>query len=182
MSKSQPATIGYDLVQEVLAAILHATPVSPSHPLKYLCLVDQVLADPTFPHVTHAREYALTHLLLSSIVSGLRHHRDMLGFDWASEIESRQQAVQQLHMIGQQGYYELTSWTVLYYRYVRSDLNLPLSNFYDSLCVNERTFRRYQRHGIHRLTNWLIKEEWRLRLTTLQAAILPLAYAHEYSP
>ncbi len=75
---------------------------------------------------------------------------------------------------------ELQSWSVLYYRYVRVDLDLSFERLEALTQVPKRTLTRRQSKGIARLTHELSRRENKIRLRQRQAALraqLPLPYA-----
>ncbi len=70
---------------------------------------------------------------------------------------------------------ELEAWSVLYYRYVRVDLDYSLERLASFTPQDKRTLNRRQRRGIARLTRELVRRELHLRnryrTATLKAAL-----------
>ena len=179
MTNAPCLAIGDQHLREVLSTILHASTLSASNPLQYLSIIDAVLADPAFPPIANARHYALTQLVLTAIYQSLQHQRQALGLAPLLLTETRHQACQHLRHDLPQGASELIAWSILYYRYVRTDLNVALTDFYDCLGIHARTFRRYHQHGTQRLLQGLVQEEWRLGRASLPVPALPLRLADD---
>src|SRR5258708_5037645 len=70
---------------------------------------------------------------------------------------------------------ELEAWSILYYRYVRVDLDYSLERLASFTPQDKRTLNRRQRRGIARLTRELVRRELhvrnRYRTATLKAAL-----------
>jgi hypothetical protein len=93
----------------------------------------------------------------------LTHSRATLGLCAPYEAEPLQAAQDALAQDPRIGSLELTQWSLLYYTFVRSDLNFSSQDFSRLIHVDARSVRRYQQHGVQRLTQALFHSEWTAR-------------------
>ena len=59
---------------------------------------------------------------------------------------------------------ELINWSLLYFCFIRVDLNITLATYGDIVGLTERTMRRYRDYAIERLTHEIIRREQGIRL------------------
>ncbi len=78
---------------------------------------------------------------------------------------------------------ELEAWSLLFYRYVRVDLALPMDDLEKITGQPKRTLNRRQATGVARLTQALIQREERTRARYRQATLraLPLSFSDAMS-
>ncbi len=177
---SQPF-ISSESVREVLDAMLYtSSPQSPS-PLEVLSLVDHFIANPDLPVAVENREFALRHLFISIITHEYIEHRHNLGLESDVSQTTLEAAAEDIRRDVQQHNPELLGWCLLYYRYVRVDLNLSLESIMPITHIEQRTLRRYVTHTIDRLRDCLIIREWeertkqrKVRLYAALPASLPI--------
>ncbi len=152
-------------VHECLSKLIEVSPQRLPNSLHYLLLVDFYLALNTHLPPTPQRRYdALNHILSSFVTDQYRHHRTTLNLTEVSEKNlDQQQAVTFIAEEGLLASVELLSWSWLYYHFVRVDLDIAYSTFCNYAHIDKRTLRRYQRHGIQRLTDYLSKKEGEAR-------------------
>ena len=74
-------------------------------------------------------------------------------------IATVQDAEQSIQADVQTGSTRLIGWSILYYVYVRSDLNITLRTFSDIAHIHERTIRRYKHRATQTLLHELIERE-----------------------
>ncbi len=130
---------------------------------QHLATVDLFLSDPDLPRADHIRQYALNAVLSNLIEDELRAHRRSFGLDSPEPTAPRVEACQQLALDAQQRASDLLGWSLLYYRYVRVDLNITPAEASTLTHMDNRTLRRYQAHAIDLLRDALIAAEWSAR-------------------
>jgi hypothetical protein len=127
--------------------------------LENLWLIDQALLDPDHPPVEQGRTYELAIVLTDLIAHQLARHRRASGLSLPPDSPSRAEAFAQIALDGQTANIELMSWSWLYYRYVRVELGITLTDYETAAAVEPRTRRRYREHALRRLTQQLIARE-----------------------
>ena len=151
-------------VKAALNAQRHGRDMRHHEPLETLALVEQVLADPTFPPCDYGRTIALGLVLNTLITKALARHRDAMLLPRRMPETSRHEALRSIAADVQTGNRELIGWSWLYYHYVRVDLSIERFPFLQVYAVDERTLRRYELLALGRLTELLILREWDARL------------------
>jgi tetratricopeptide (TPR) repeat protein len=150
-------------VRDTLDAMLYGTVPQPSNALEALLIVDVLLSQPEVPLTDNPRSFAIKHILTDAITHQYTNHRQKLGLPVLVPDAAVGIAVQAIQQESQTQNQELLSWSLLYYRYVRVDLCLSLAVISGAMNIEDRTLRRYQKHAIHRLTEYLVDSEWRIR-------------------
>ncbi len=124
---------------------------------------------------TAGSDAAVFRALARIITRRLVHLRDVHGLPPLSA-QTAEIAIQQDFRIGN---HELEAWSVLYYRYMRIDLDLSIDSLERITQQDKRTLHRRQSRGITRLTHALILRETRARLRQRKVALqsqLPRPY------
>ncbi len=163
MAESPTTTVDLETVQQALKSLRLGTPMVADTPLVGLKLVENILADKTFPVDEKGQVYAVFQLLTETITDGLSRHRAALGLqkpDITSTLANVQKAIEQ---DGRTENPELIGWSWLYYAYVRVDLHLSAPQFCQYAHLDPRTLRRYQQRAMLRLTIQLIADEQQAR-------------------
>lgn len=155
--------ISYQCVRAALESLLYVTAPPQPNMLESLLLVELLLTHPDTPHTDEPRAFAVKHILVDIITREYSKHRQNMGLHLPTDGETLEQVSLSIQEDRKTQNQELLSWSVLYYRYVCVNLNLPLEAISDRMGVEERTLRRYQKHAIRRLTEFLIDAEWRAR-------------------
>jgi Cdc6-like AAA superfamily ATPase len=161
-----------EAVRLALEAMRQAEPLGAAHPLARfisLCRTDT-------PTSSAALDALIFRSLAKLIRKRLNQHRSLYGLATALPHKDSQAA----GLDFQVGNTELEAWSVLYYRYVRVDLDLSLDQLEAITQQDRRTLHRRQSKGIARLTHDLIRRELRARARQRKAALraqLPLPYA-----
>lgn len=151
-------------IRAALDSLLYTPrPEAQRNPLQYLLLVDELLLNPVVPSGENSRAYALQSVLLDAITTNLSRLRTVHDLQDASPRDAPDIAYSQLVVDFQTGNPELMAWSLLYYRYVRSDLDLTLDGISRQVFLDQRTLRRYQQHGVRRLTETLTALETEAR-------------------
>ena len=154
--------IGSNSVRSALEGLLFQR--DQENPLFYLTLVDQFLNNADLPLMDNPRRFALHNILISIISQELSSQRQTFQLEAPYESDSLKQAENQIQLDGQQQTPELVGWSLLYYRYVRVDLNISPSQYAELANIDPRTFRRHQRMMIEgRLPDILADAEWQAR-------------------
>jgi hypothetical protein len=164
----QETEISQATVKAALNALLYTTTVCAPNPLLHLLLVDNLLRTPDTPPSPHNRELGLQTLLISSITTSYLKHRARLELSIPQESDGQNAVYEHIKQDIQTNNIELISWSWLYHRYVRVDINLTSQRFCQLGALDERTQRRYQNHAIRRLTEYLHTLEWEARKTYRQ--------------
>jgi len=151
------APIQPQAVRAALDTLLYSSSAERHTPLEHLWLVDAYLLDPENPLNIDERQLALHTILIDLITAELACHRTALHLDATSA--DLFPALDHISADARTENIELIAWSWLYYRYVRVDLHVTPSLFCQYAHCDERTRRRYQTHGIRRLTERLVKQE-----------------------
>lgn len=149
-------------VRQALDSLLYRTrPLPDDNPLFNLSLLRQNFS----PHWTSSsiqKMMALSDLLTTSISNSYRHHRRIRQFPLPDIQSTLADTEIVLQLDVQSGSVELMSWSWLYHRYVRVDLDIEADTFSQMCNITQRTLRRYTKHGVWRLTERIIRQECEL--------------------
>lgn len=161
-----------EAVRLALEAMRQAEPLGAAHPLARFISLRRT----DTPTSSAALDALIFRSLAKLIRKRLNQHRSLYGLATALPHKDSQAA----GLDFQVGNTELEAWSVLYYRYVRVDLDLSLDQLEAITQQDRRTLHRRQSKGIARLTHDLIRRELRARARQRKAALraqLPLPYA-----
>lgn len=150
-------------VRAALEEMIYTSRLAPPNPLEQLLLVDQQLSRPDVPHLGEPRLFALRHLLTDIISREYETLRVKLGLEGSIPPPSAETAHEAIRKDVQTRNPELFGWSLLYYRFVQVHLNFTPEILSELTGFDERSLRRYQRHGIRRLTERLADAEWSVR-------------------
>ena len=125
-----------------------------------LRVIDQILSTNGTSTDILARKFTFEWLLVSIITERLNYQRRIFGLEVLDETETRVQACDAICIDGRQRFRELVTWSILYYLYVRVDLEFSLQELSDMLSYSPRTMRRYRTAGIQSLIQYLFWVEW----------------------
>src|SRR5690606_17794288 len=159
-------------VRRALENMLRGTPSDSDLSLLHLTLVDVFLIDIHIPPMEYPREFAVGRILSDLIIRELTKHRGNFGLPAPDEAATLADAKDAIHRDGKCHSMTLTGWSILYYRYVRADLNLLPGDYAEAARFDERTFRRIQADAIGRLADVLAEEERRVRLEQKRLRLL----------
>jgi hypothetical protein len=165
-------------VRQVLESMRTAQPEPASPTLYALCLVQRIACELDFLSGDFVFQQALEYLLAALITVGLAHHRRVMGLPPVCRAETRQQALEALKRDTRSGSRELLSWSLLYYSYVRVDLDFTSSQLAQAVNVDGRSVRRYRQLGSKRLADWLLRAELRVRIGDPDANLTDLLPHH----
>lgn len=146
-----------------------ASPPPDVSALAQLTLVTLISASPHMPRIDPADPLYVTYPI-SQILS------DLISTQFADHWHRLEQSViahnaplsvcqALLKHAGQLNNRNLIAWTVLYMRYIRSELGLSVAAMADLLVTSPRNFSRYENEGIELLTSALIDAETQARRT-----------------
>jgi tetratricopeptide (TPR) repeat protein len=161
-----------EAVRLALEAMRQAEPLGAAHPLARFISLRRT----DTPTSSAALDALIFRSLANLIWKRLNQHRGLYGLAAALPHKDSQDA----RLDFQPGNTELEAWSVLYYRYVRVDLDLSLDQLEAITQQDRRTLHRRQSKGIARLTHDLVRRELRARARQRKAALraqLPLPYA-----
>jgi tetratricopeptide (TPR) repeat protein len=151
-------------VRSTLDMLLYAASAQCVSRLQNLLLIDVFLTDPDLPSGPYTREFALHQLLITIINENYSHLRYILGLTAPLATILLKDAIGELTNDIRRGSTELSGWSLLYYRYVRTELNISLDALSEVLFLDQRTLRRYIESAINQLTERLIAAEWNARI------------------
>lgn len=166
--------ISRDDVSAVLSSLIHTTGGNESTGLEHLLLVDLRVTAPDMPAGDEVRRFVVRDLLVTEITSALSEIRRSFELD-APDI--RASLAGELTALADNiaaDSHELTTWTVLYYRFVRADLSFSVERLAELLAVHTRTIARYTDEGIDLLTQRLIAAEQAARRHHLRRRLYAL--------
>lgn len=149
--------ISRDDVSAALASLLHNTRKLAG--LRYLLLVELRIHTPDMPNSDNLRDYAVRALLVDMIDAALSEARAMFGLAPIDVKAPLHAALRALDEAVKVGAHDLLAWSVLYYRYVRADLDLSVETLAHHMGVSTRTITRYNDDGVDELTIRLIDAE-----------------------
>lgn len=154
-----------DDLEHVLQAILTAQPLG-STPLKELaCFQARIHQEQHLGEVitSAVEDYLLIEWLNRSITTALNQHRRHYRLPPAGRNTARPAAQRALSADFRQNSVELEAWSLLYFRYVRVDLEWSLEELTTLTNQHERTLRRRRKHGAQRLLQHMLYEEFNYR-------------------
>lgn len=140
--------------------------------LESLTLVDDLLERQHIPHMENRRLFALRALISSLITDQLSTYRRNFGLPQPIIDEVLEYALTSIKSDVRQQSAEFVGWSLLYYRYVRVDLNLTLVNYSAISHIDERTLRRHQARTIERLRDLIAEREAQIRLKRKQLYLI----------
>lgn len=161
-------TLSLDDLEQVLHPIVTAQHLGAT-PLKQLlcfqvCLANEHhLGEVITPAV---EDYLLIEWLNRIISTALNSHRRYYRLTPAGRIIARPAAQRALMSDFRQHSIELEAWSLLYFRYVRVDLDWALEELTALTHQHERTLRRRRKHGAQRLLEQLLHKELQMRRAT----------------
>ena len=148
-------------VRRVLDAIRNARPL-PATPLNTFYLLQQRLPESMTIDAT-LLEYELAQWLNSEIMVGLTRHRVHFSHPTPDINHDREKELANLAVDFQTNSVELEAWSLLYFRYVRIDLDLSWDEIEIVTLQDVRTLRRRINRGIKRLITQLLQHEQQIR-------------------
>ncbi len=146
-------------VEAALHSLIYTTREPDTDALSQLLLVDLRVSAPTMPASDEARRLALRELLAEEISTALSEQRAFFGLDRADDRESVDQALELIAGDRDAGAALLLAWSLLYYRYVRADLDFAVEALARAYGIETRTITRYGNYGTRVLTHRLIQRE-----------------------
>ncbi|GEM_PF-1117262 len=149
-------------VEQAVREMMDARPPTPN-PLERLLLVELALSDREIPLGDQTRWYALQNIIVGLIEREFTKLRIQLGLplpksDW--QIDDYRDYVRKETSSRNP---DALTWSLLYHRVVRTDLDISPAQYCSWIGIVERTYRRYQNVAIFRLTNALIAAEHQAR-------------------
>lgn len=166
--------ISRDDIRAVLDGLIHAGQRPSASGLERLLIVELALTAPDMPPSDEARAYAVRDLLVTETARALDQQRALfrlLPLDLHASAVAAQHDVEQMVRVGAR---ELLLWCVLYYRYVRSDLDWSVERLAQLIAVHPRTLPRYQEDALELLTERVIGVEQEARRAQLRRHLLTM--------
>jgi DNA replication protein DnaC/tetratricopeptide (TPR) repeat protein len=157
-------SISVESIEAALKTLGHSAAEAPEAiALQNLALVDLYLENPARPSSEDLRAWALRSLLAQFITDALSEQRRFFDLASASITENRRTALKRIQQDSLCGSDILMAWSILFYRYVRPELAISVSELAASTNIHERTLRRYRHDALLRLRDYLTKAEWEAR-------------------
>ncbi len=160
-------------VRTALEAMRHAKSLGLVHPLAHFLSIRGNARQ--FGSAAEA-DTTIFRSLSHIIRQRLNHQRSIVALPTITSYRDRVTLLEDYHQRNP----ELEAWSLLFYRYVRVDLALPMDDLEKITGQPKRTLNRRQATGVARLTQALIQREERTRARYRQATLraqLPLPYA-----
>ncbi len=151
-------------VSATLGGLIHFSTKPEPNSLRHLLLVDLRITTPHAPESDLIRDYAVREILVSEITAALNEHRAIFKLRPLEVHADIQEVVQEAAQAVAQSAPELLIWSLLYYRFVRSDLGFTVERLSELLALHPRSIPRYQNEGIELLTARLIHAEQNARV------------------
>ncbi len=165
--------ISQESVKVALNSLRYSSQGQVHNPLENTALVNQMITNLALPPSIHIRAYALDCLLTGLIERELIRHRRACDIPLFGNDYSLRELGEAIARDARTSNPELISWSWLYYHFVRVEFNLLAQDFSRMAFIKERTLRRYQEHGIWRLTQHLIAREQRVRARSASIISMP---------
>ncbi len=159
-------------VAAALHSLVYTTREPDTEALSQLLLIDLRVNAPSMPASDEARSFALRELLAEEIGTALSEQRANFGLDPADDREDADQARESIASDRDAGATLLIAWSLLYYRYVRADLDFAVEDLADAYGIEARTVTRYGNYGTRVLTHRLIRLEKAARRDQRQRRLL----------
>ncbi len=158
--------------REDIVAALSSLVYSPRKPvadgLQHLLLVDLMLSTPDMPESDEKRVFAVHKLLVEEITQALNDQCHIFGLFPPREHTRSADIHAEIAELVKVGKHYMSVWLVLYYRYVRADLDLSVEELAQLLAVNTRTIARYVDDGMTMLTQRLLEREQSARRAQIE--------------
>ena len=158
--------ISRESVTRHLDALLYDSDQQPVIDLEGLLIVDVVVSE--LPHGELSREFAVRELLTDMILKAYRDICAALELVMPSLNVPQSAVEKRIQADAAPRNPELLAWSLLYHRYIRTDLSLDVNQLAGLISAGNRTFRRYQAYAIRMLTYGLIRAEVQARLLKKQ--------------
>ncbi len=139
--------------------------------LQRLLLVDLRMSQPGLPKSDRLRDFAMREVLVDLMTAGYRDQRAVFNLPPPNLHATIDRAVADLAADSRIDAPDLLAWSVLYYRYVRADLNLAVEMVAERLGLSTRSITRSTDNGVELLTNRLIQAEEHARVDQLRRSL-----------
>lgn len=149
-------------LKKVLEAIRSARPIPQTY-LTRCTVYEKRLAISEARQSSPAATFILAQWLTDEIAHGLLYQRSLYRLQRPNIHSAVEQVIDELKQDFALGNPELEAWSVLYLRYVRTDLNLPWSCIVHFTYHTQRTLHRRLQRGLQRLVLWISAQEYQAR-------------------
>lgn len=167
MSAFQALCIEVESVATALEAMRQAKPLGLAHPLNRFVSIHDPYNPSAAMQGAAAQDLKVSSALVRIIRHRLNEHREVYDLQ---PLTSHEHGIL-IDEDFQRENSELEAWSLLYYRYVRVELDLSLDKIGKRVGQTERTLHRRQTKGVHRLTETLARRELHAR-AHLQQSLL----------
>lgn len=156
-----PPYVSMSGVRSALDSMLYSESNKCYDSMLSLALIDAFLLENKIPASEGQRYFALTNLLVDIVSEEYFQLRHVITGTEFPQPATKEDMLNALADDAALANTELITWSVLYARYVLAPLEITLNELQTAYTASSRTIRRYQQHGIQRLTEKLIEKEWR---------------------
>ncbi|MCA9904454.1 MAG: ATP-binding protein [Anaerolineae bacterium] len=163
--------IDYHMVGDALD-LLAGKKCAPAGELLELRLVLQLTQQPGFPLGRVGKELAVRFVVADVLQAEYARLRKLCGLDEIVVPDVASTVRDEIQLDARTQNIILLGWSWLCWRYLYPELNIRPEGFCRIANIDERTLRRYQRSAISRLTDILLRREFRAIQTQRQAALL----------
>ncbi len=165
MTEHPQPYISLDDVRTALDSLIATQQSKSFAPLLELSLIDEYLLQHDLPASDSQRTFVLHRILAELIETNLVAVRATYELPHRNEQETRQRALRRLSAEVDADKRELLHWSLLYYRYLRDDLQITNDEFAAHLHIVKRTVIRSFVRAAERIRDSLIELEWHARHT-----------------
>ncbi len=155
-------------VSAALTSLIHNTRKPAADGLQHLLLIDLLVVAPAMPESDEKRAFAVQELLVGEITQALDEQCALFRLTPPNERSRDDEAEREFRELVKFDKHHLLAWGILYYRYVRSDLDMSIERLAQSMAVTPRTISRYNDDGVELLTQRLIRMEQAARQTQIE--------------
>ena len=155
-------------VSAALTSLIHNTRKPSADGLQHLLLIDLLTIAPEMPESDEKRTFAVQELLIREIILALSEQCALFRLKPPNERSREDEAEREFAELVKLDKHDLLAWGILYYRYVRSDLDLSVEGLAQSMAVTPRTVSRYNDDGVELLTQRLIRMEGAARQAQIE--------------
>lgn len=159
-------------VKAAVASLGRSQGGNQANSLEYLELIDEALFSPSKPFSPEQRRFELHGLLASTITTVLTDYRQTANLPLPEKSVTRLAAFEHIRLDILHGHPQIIGWSMLYYLFVRVDLNISREAFTQLGSYADRTFHRFQDLAEQQLTEILYHREAEIRLKRRRESML----------
>lgn len=175
--KPENLLITVEYIRQALDDLIKTPVQERVNPLQFLNLIDEYCLKADFSFFQNPRQFALNEFLASVIREQYRHQRGLHDLPAPQAGVSLATATNMIKEDASVSNPDLLGWAWIYFHYVEDHLHISQQWFCDTVRLDDRTIRRYQKDTINHLLKHLIVLEQEARLNH-RKKILSLQLPH----